>query len=272
MKTLAHISDLHFGTEDTAVVEGLVRDFKEVEPDIVVVSGDLTQRARKRQFRAARAFLDRLPQPQLVIPGNHDIPLFDIVRRFFSPLTRFRRYINEDVSPIIREPEMVLYGINTARSNTWKEGRISHDQMATLEREAAKVGTDTFQAVVTHHPVIPPPEEPGVTLVGRAESAVDVLDRCGVDLVLSGHLHEGYSGDVRTYYPSAGRSIVVVQAGTAVSVRRREEPNGYNVLRINESTITIDVREWQTGRFQTVQHAVYRKDGTTWTRHDSDGN
>lgn len=264
MKKIAHISDLHFGTEENSVAEGLVRDLQLAEPDIVVVSGDLTQRARRKQFVAARNYLDRLPTPQLIVPGNHDIPLFDIVRRFFAPLNRYHEIITNNTSPVFRDTGLAIYGINTARSNTWKEGRISHDQMQQLEMESQKTPDNAFQIVVTHHPVIPPPDEPGVTLVGRAESAVDVIDRCGIDLILSGHLHEGYSGDVRTYYPATGRSIVVAQAGTAISRRRREEPNGYNLLTVGIDRIHIEVRKWQDGRFSPALTSEYHRDDRSW--------
>src|SRR6185503_12471780 len=99
MRTIAHISDVHFGRTDPAVVEGLIKDLSEREPSLLVVSGDFTQRARERQYAAAAAFLKRLPAPQLVVPGNHDIPLFDIVRRFFFPLARYRRHITADLRP-----------------------------------------------------------------------------------------------------------------------------------------------------------------------------
>lgn len=264
MTTIAHISDLHFGTEDNSVAEALVRDLDNLKPDLLIVSGDLTQRARSSQFKAARDYLTRLPGRQLIIPGNHDIPLFDIFRRFFAPLRRFRNYIDDNTNPIFRNEQVAVYGVNTARSNTWKEGRISHEQMAALEKASHQTPKGVFQLVVTHHPIIPPPKEPGVTLVGRAETAVDVLDRCGIDLVLSGHLHEGYSGDVRTYYPSAGRSIIVAQAGTAISRRRREEPNGYNLLFVSSERIEINIREFRHDRFIPAHASTYRRDNSTW--------
>src|ERR1700722_10258980 len=119
MRTIAHISDLHFGSEDPRLAEGLLADLAEVRPALVAVSGDLTQRARRGQFAAARAVLSRIPFPQLVVPGNHDIPFYDLGRRFLRPLNRFRRYITHDLNPTFADEEMLVVGINTARSATW---------------------------------------------------------------------------------------------------------------------------------------------------------
>ena len=136
MTTLAHISDLHFGAESPEVVEGLVEDLASIEPSLLVVSGDLTQRARRKEFAAARLFLDRIPSLRLVVPGNHDIPLFDLVRRFASPLARFRRYIDPDVDPFFSTDTVAVLGMNTARSNTWKDGRVSGTGMSIgIQRE-----------------------------------------------------------------------------------------------------------------------------------------
>src|SRR3569832_1650921 len=99
MRTIAHISDLHFGRTDSAVLEGLKRAIVESKPDIVVVSGDLTQRAKRQEFVAAKRFLDALPRPQIVVPDNHDVPLYNVMARWLTPLTRFRRYISKDLAP-----------------------------------------------------------------------------------------------------------------------------------------------------------------------------
>src|SRR4051812_2596140 len=128
MRTIAHISDLHFGRLDRSVAEGLVADLAERKPSLLVVSGDFTQRAREGQFRAAAEYLKRLPQPQLVVPGNHDVPLYDVVARFFSPLAGYRRIISSDLRPLYRDEEMLVLGVNTARSFTHKSGWISEEQ------------------------------------------------------------------------------------------------------------------------------------------------
>ena len=266
MKTMAHISDLHFGREDAVVAEGLVAELHRLQPHLVIGSGDFTQRARRAQYRKAAAFMKRLPHPQLLVPGNHDIPLFDVVRRFWSPLDRYRKYLTEEMMPCYLDEELQVLGLNTVRSFTWKNGRISLAQIDEMERILSKVPRHVFKVVVTHHPFIPPPgeEDAGISLVGRAQRALEVIDRCGVDLLLSGHLHHGYTGDIRTYYPSTKRSIIVVQAGTAISHRIRREPNGYNVIRLQGRRIEVQERRWKENSFTAGQQISFTLEDGRW--------
>ena len=253
MKTIAHLSDLHFGTEDAKVAAAVQRDLDRHPPDLLVVSGDLTQRARRGQFRSARDYLRGLPSPQLIIPGNHDIPLFHVWRRFLQPLVYYREYISNELNPVFRDGELLVIGLNTARSFTWKNGRISGEQMTFMEETLNSAGPEVFKIVVTHHPFIPPPgeAEAGVALVGRASKALTIIDRGGVDLLLAGHLHEGYTGDVRTFYPAATRSVIVAQAGTAISRRLRTTPNAYNLITVQRGHLSIESRTWDGNEFRS---------------------
>lgn len=268
MKTIAHISDLHFGTELPAVTEALIVDVQARAPALVIVSGDLTQRARGKQFQAAKAFLERLPAPQIVVPGNHDIPLFDVVRRFAAPLKRYCRWISSDLDPTFADDEMLVIALNTARSFTWKNGRISVEQIEAL-RSRLKEGGLRVKIVVTHHPFLPPPGEPGIDLVGRAAKAIRVLDECNVDLLLAGHLHRGYAGDIRTHYPAARRAMIAIQAGTAISHRKRHgEANAYNVIRVERTRVEIDVRAWNGREFHSIKRTRYDRADDGWHPRD----
>lgn len=263
MKTIAHISDLHFGTVIPAVAEGLVADLHSLAPSLVVNSGDLTQRARRRQFADARAYLERLPQPQLVVPGNHDIPLFDVARRFLSPLSRYCKFIDEELNPVFEDDELFVVGLNTARSFTWQSGRISDDQVNLLQRTLERAGART-KIVVTHHPFIPPPYGTGIELVGRAARAIPIMASGEVDLLLSGHLHQGYAGDIRPHYPLARRAMIAVQAGTATSGRTRTEPNAYNWITLESDRITIAVRAWNGTAFAPLNVSVFSRSPLGW--------
>src|SRR6185436_538086 len=130
MRTVIHLSDLHFGRVDERLLDPLIKTITEAKPSLVAVSGDLTQRARSQQFIEARAFLDALPQPQIVVPGNHDIPLHNIFARFLQPLDKYRRYITDELQPGFADEEMVVVGVSTARSLTFKGGRINQEQVA----------------------------------------------------------------------------------------------------------------------------------------------
>jgi 3',5'-cyclic AMP phosphodiesterase CpdA len=264
MTTLVHISDLHFGTETPEIVEGLLQDLASVGPSLVAVSGDLTQRARRKQFIAARLFLDRIPFPKLVVPGNHDIPLFDVLRRFACPLARFRRYIQEDVDPFFSTDAVAVLGMNTARSNTWKDGRLSLAQIDDLRRRLGPLPPHVSKVLVTHHPFLPPPGDPSPPLVGRAAEALQAAETCGVDLVLAGHLHCGYTGDIRTHHLNIQRAIVVAQAGTATSHRVRNEANSYNVIRLSPQRLGFSLRVWDGKGFHETHFVEYVKSGSHW--------
>jgi 3',5'-cyclic AMP phosphodiesterase CpdA len=261
---LAHISDLHFGAESPEVVEGLARDLASVAPGLVVVSGDLTQRARRKEFVAARFFLDQIEARKLVVPGNHDIPLFDLVTRFLRPLARFRRYIDAEVDPFVSTDGVAVLGLNTARSNTWKDGRLSMAQIEEIRRRFCAVPPDALKVLVTHHPFLPPPGDPSPPLVGRADLALRAAEACGVDLVLAGHLHHGYTGDIRTHHAGIQRAILVAQAGTATSHRLRNEPNGYNLIRISQQQLRFSLRAWNGRQFLETRSVEYVKTGSDW--------
>ena len=268
MKVIAHISDLHFGAEDPALASALLSDLRRIAPELVIVSGDLTQRARRTQFIAARNYLNQMPYARLTVPGNHDVPLFDIFRRFLTPLNRYRKFIHREVNPWFEDDKVAVLGLNTARSLTWKSGRISCQQIELIGTRFANAPSSCFRIIVTHHPFIPPPGDThdGIDLVGRAALALPVIDNSCVDLLLAGHLHHGYTGDVRVYYPATHRSIIVAQAGTAISHRlRKQQPNGYNVLYLEPKRMSIAVRTRQGSAFGETGRVVYDLVDQEWT-------
>src|SRR6187455_1732046 len=195
MRTLAHISDLHFGRTDPAVIEPLLRRLAEVGPQLVAVSGDLTQRARAGQFEEARTFLDRLPAPRLVVPGNHDVPLYRVWERFLSPLGKYRRYIDADLEPSFVDDEIAVLGVNTARALTFKGGRINEEQIESLRQRLQPLPEARTKVIVTHHPFDIPDEPDNEELGGRADKAMKAFADCGVDLLLSGHFHASRAGE-----------------------------------------------------------------------------
>jgi 3',5'-cyclic AMP phosphodiesterase CpdA len=266
MRTIAHISDLHFGRVDDKVAEGLVADLAERKPSLLVVSGDFTQRAREGQYAQAAAFLRRLPQPQLVVPGNHDIPLYDVVRRIWFPLAKYRRHITRDLRPMYRDEELMVLGINTARSFTQKSGWISEEQLLDVKTRVCGMPRSVVKVVVTHHPFIPPPREPRADVIRRGATYIDELEECGVDLLLAGHLHLAYHDDLRSHYKGAKRSILSIQAGTATSTRRRGEPNAYNWITVSPDLCAVTVRAWCRDRFEESLVTRYRRVEGSWQR------
>ncbi len=272
MRTIAHISDIHFGRDDPPVAEALVGELHGHKPSLVVMSGDFTQRARAGQYKAAAEYMARLPGPQLVVPGNHDIPMFNVFARFFWPLRNYRTYVTKDLRPVYEDPELLVVGINTARSFTfdrngfWKDGHISEEQLLDVKLKACDRPAEQFKIVVTHHPFIPPPKERPHGIVHGARRALDQFERCHIDMCLAGHLHMGYSDDVRIHHEAVKRSILSVQAGTAISTRRRNEPNAYNLITINGDHVTIQVHAWNGTKFEKALRTHFSRIDGAWQR------
>lgn len=240
MARIVHLSDLHFGAVARETVEPLLRLISVLEPDVIVISGDLTQRARKRQFELARDFVTSLPEatPVIAVPGNHDIPLWDILRRLVAPLRRFDRYVTADPYPAFFDDEVAIVGVNTARSLTIKNGRINREQLARIEDVLKDSPAGALRIVVAHHPFVIPEDEPLADRVGRTELALPVFLEVGVDLLLTGHRHHTW-----TSAPHPG--LLAVHAGTATSRRVRREENAFNLIEIRVHTISIQRFVWQ---------------------------
>ena len=185
-------------------------------------------------------------------------------------MAHYRRYISSDLRPVYLDDELMVMGINTARSFTpvlngfWKDGRISEEQLLDIELRAKDLPPSVFKIVVTHHPFIPPPKERIHGIVHGAARALREMEKRGIDMLLAGHLHMGYSGDVRTHHEAVKRSILSVQAGTATSTRRRNEPNAYNIIKVNPDHVTIQVRKWDGTAFINGDRTHFSKIEGIW--------
>jgi 3',5'-cyclic AMP phosphodiesterase CpdA len=266
VRTIVHLSDFHFGRVQPRVITPMIEAIARIAPNLVAVSGDLTQRARATQFRDARAFLDRLPTPQIVVPGNHDVPLHNVAARFLQPLSGFRRYITDDLRPFYLDGEIAVLGVNTARSLTIKRGRVNEAQIAWMTERFSGCPPGIVKIVVTHHPFDVPDGRDERNLVGRAHLAMNALAQSGADVFLAGHLHVSHTSHSVTRYDITGHSALLVQAGTAASDRGRGEANSFNVLRVDRPAIAIERFEWQAERqaFDRVAVEHYRHTPGGW--------
>lgn len=275
MARIAHLSDIHFGAHDPRIVSATEAWLDANQPDLVIISGDFTQRARIAQFRAAAAYVGRLRQAGhklLLVPGNHDIPLYDIATRFLAPLHRYRRYISSTLCPWFENEEIAVLGLNTARSLTTKDGRINQDQIALMHDRFTNTPPDKTRILVTHHPLFAMPIGKGGELseaVGRHENAVKAACAAGIHIALAGHFHRTYAEQASRMVEKAGAALVI-QAGTATSTRlRNDEPQSFNWIHTNGSAdIELQVVVWNGSGFGRGDHIRYRLSGGFWTRTD----
>jgi 3',5'-cyclic AMP phosphodiesterase CpdA len=267
MRKLIHISDIHFGKADYAIAGRLREKIVEIAPDLLVVSGDLTQRARSRQFIEARRFLDSLPGPQIVVPGNHDIPMHNPFARFLTPLDKYKKYITEDLEPFFMDQELAVIGINTARSLTIKDGRINEKQVAAIRARMCALDDKMFKAVVTHHPFDLPEGFDEGDIVDNAETAMPQIADCGADVFLSGHLHVSHIAHTANRYKlPTGRNALVIQAGTATSTRVRGEVNSFNLIEFEHPRLTVKRFECEhaTNGFREAQSQQFTQGEKGW--------
>lgn len=266
MRTLIHLSDLHFGKVDPAIIPGLLDFIRVTKPDLVAISGDLTQRARTAEFLEARKFLDAIPFPEIVVPGNHDMPLHNVFARLFHKLDRFRRYISEDLEPFYVDDEIAVAGVNTARALTGKNGRINRQQLAKLRARFATLPPAHIKIVVTHHPFDLPSGVEGDRVVFRARPAMKILAQIPIDMLLAGHFHVAGTSRTITRYKIDNYSALVVASGTTTSTRGRGQPNSLNVIQIERPRVKVSQYRWRAerGAFDLFSTEEFVRTGNGW--------
>jgi len=241
LSVLLQVSDPHFGTEQAPVVQALLRLAEQARPDLVVLSGDITQRARASQFQAARAFMDQMGTPRLVIPGNHDIPLFNLWGRLMRPYAGHRAVFGDELEPLFDSPGLRVLAVNTTRAHRHKNGEVSAAQVARVARQLAQATPAQLRVVVVHQPIdVQRPQDEPDRLIGHA-AAQDAWAAAGADLVMGGHIHLPYVMPL----PGLARPMWAVQAGTAVSHRVRPgAPNSVNLVRWHAAERACAVEQW----------------------------
>lgn len=267
MRTLIHLSDLHFGRVDPMILTPLLDLIRATKPDLVAISGDLTQRARTAEFHSARRFLDAIPFPQIVVPGNHDVPFHNIFSRFLRTFDRYQCFIDADLEPFYHDSEIAVSGLNTARAFTWKNGRINRQQLEKLRARFENGPATNVRIVVTHHPFDVPEGVSGNQAFRRTRFAMKTLADCRVDLLLAGHFHVGATGRTATRNRINNYSALIVSSGTSTSTRGRGQPNSLNVIQIDGAKISIARRTWRAGRgfFDLFSTERFSRTENGWT-------
>lgn len=247
MLTILHISDLHFGPPFVGHVgEAVLRAARELPADVIVASGDFTQRARREQYEAARAFLDRLPPlPLVVVPGNHDVPLYRVFERIFAPYRLYQEFISSELDTVYRLDNAVIVALNSTKPlRAVTNGRIDGWQLEFCARAFDGVEPGVARIVVAHHHFAPAPDYEGGEVMPRAKRAIDCFADLNVEMVLGGHLHRAYIGNSLDLYPGRDREhgIIIVQSGTTTSRRgraREREKNTLNLIRMGEDRVRV---------------------------------
>lgn len=277
MRRLLHISDIHFGRPHLSELSDAILAFvEERRPDLVVVSGDLTQRAKPREFRQARAFVDRLSAPTICVPGNHDVPMYRFWERVFSPYGAYRKHFAEDMEPLFRDDELYVVGINTAFGWTIDSGRITRRQLERLAMQFEQAPDDLLKIVVAHHHLVPPRRFGTQKVTRRAAEAVDLFSEAGVDLILSGHLHQSFIANTEEFYPKERPPVVILHSGTTTSNRGRGSEKDKNTcywIELGRELIKVSLLRWEPslGRFaERSRHFYPRRKRTPYTLEGTD--
>lgn len=244
MSLIVQISDPHFGTERPDVVAALHEAIVSLSPRLVILSGDLTQRARRSQFVAARRFVDAYARPTLVIPGNHDVPLFNVFARVLDPFGNYARAFGRDLEPVFEDGEVLAIGVNTVRPSRHKNGEVSDAQIERVSTQLRRARDHRLRIVVTHQPVHVIREKDIANLLINRERAIAAWAEAGAHLVLGGHIHLPYVRPLGSEGLDLANPLWSVQAGTAVSRRIREGiSNSFHAIRCDRAD-ECTVEQW----------------------------
>jgi 3',5'-cyclic AMP phosphodiesterase CpdA len=276
LRHLLHISDVHFGPKHLPELAEHILEFAvRRRPDVVVLSGDLTQRAKPAQFQQARRWVDRLPAPALVVPGNHDVPLYRAWERLLDPFGAYRKHFAGELEPVWQDDELLLVGVNTAHGMTLKEGRIPLSKLRQVAATIAAAPAAAFKVVVAHHHLTPPPRFGTQTVLSNAYEAIEMFSAAGVDLVLSGHQHQTYLASSEEFYPSGRAPVLILHAGTSSSSRGRgseANKNTFNWIRVDAQSMLVSHYHWEPEAAEFLEisrHWYPRRSCRPYALHES---
>lgn len=257
MTYILHISDTHFGTEHPLVMQAFETHVKIHGADLLLLSGDITQQARRGQFASAQAFIKRIKDygvPQvLAIPGNHDIPLFNLLARIFSPYGNYQRYIDSNLAPIFENDDVLIIGLNTTHPMRRKAGKVTAGQIEDVAERLQQCDPQKLRIVAAHQPFGSIFASDQRKLQIDARIALERWASYGLDLVMGGHIHLPYVLPLSTQYAGLSKEIWGVQAGTALSSRTRgTAPNSFNRIHLNKHPRQVTIERWEYSDARTA--------------------
>lgn len=267
MVKIAHISDLHFGRTNEAALAALIASLDEERPDLTVITGDLTQSGRRREYREAAAFLETLSGRFLAVPGNHDAPVYNLALRFWKPWARYEKHVGDAAIQCVSAGPVSIIGVNSARRAQprldWSRGRLPKpvvEASAALARQENDAGRQVMLAL--HHPVAPGPGKAGEEIVRNGEYALRRFAENGVSAILTGHVHVAAAAPLA----STGGRILSIQAGTAVSTRERGEQASFGILHVDKDQILLTTRRFAGAAFTAEPAQAFVNAGGVWSR------
>lgn len=262
MARVVHLTDLHFGFHRADLVEPLLARIEELDPDIVVLGGDLTHRARSAQMRLAVGFIARIRAPVIAIPGNHDVPPWNPAARLFWPFAAWRAQFGKDLRPSAQAGDVRVMTLNSTDPYVWQRGKVRAGEIRRLERGLDPLATNI---VALHHPLQHLPRV-DKQLAKRADEALHRLEGAGVHIILSGHLHRWAVDELI----ETGRHprLLQVQTGTALCARVSDLRNEFAVLDIDGTEVAIQrhVAEQPTGLWSEPETTRYSRASGIWQR------
>lgn len=233
MTRLVHLSDLHFGYERDDLTGALLNRVNAAGADLVVVTGDLTHRGRPSQFARAAAFLRAIRAPLIAVPGNHDVPLWNLAERLIQPFRPWQAAIAPQREPLAHVGTLRVQGLDSVDPMAWQRGRLSPAQ---IRRVIARIEPACHNIVALHHPLEQAPEVDKALMLGAPE-ALAAFEAGGIEVALSGHLHLWSAG---AFLGPGGRPILQIQAGTALCARPGDRQNEFAVLDFRGPDLRIE--------------------------------
>ena len=243
---VVHLSDTHFGRHDDAAVDALRRCLGQLSVELVIVSGDITQRAHVSQFKKAKRFFNSLPSTELIcIPGNHDIPLFNLAARFFWPFYNYQKYLHRNLQPVYTSEKLWAVCLNTVLPSQHVSGRVSERQVEWVSQQLRSAPDSAIKAVVGHHPFAAVLQSDSKNIISGANYALEQWSRAGLDLVLGGHIHFPFIAPLNHHVGGLQGDPWIVQTGTATSTRvRNNAPNSFMNLQVGDEHSDVYIQRW----------------------------
>jgi len=264
--TIVHISDPHFGTEDRQIVNVLLSEINSLSPELVVISGDLTQRALNKQFKKAKDFITKINSPKIVIPGNHDIPLYNLFKRYFSSFDKYKRFIYPVKYPEHKTDKLVVVGVNTSTPFRSQSGRIKEEDIEYLKKYFALIEPTVIKGVVVHHNIIPYSGLKGSSVLGNNEIFLKEMNDLGVNLIFAGHLHKSTTKSYKNN--EENKETILLQAGTCISKRLRHEENTFLIIKTDKQSINITSKVYNGSKFISGDVENYNRKFAETTREN----